>query len=56
MAGNVNALSDYQKNLPKLNLNFDVMSDNEVNEALSGLQDGTLIEFISNGQTYYVEY
>lgn len=56
VAGNVNALSDYQKNLPKLNLNFDIMSDNEVNEALSGLQDGTLIEFISNGQTYFVEY
>jgi len=25
-------------------------------DLLSALQEGTLIEFISNGQTYFVEY
>jgi hypothetical protein len=53
---NTNALSDSQKNLPRLNLDFDRMNENEIMDLLSSLQEGTLIEFISNGQTYFVEY
>ena len=53
---NTNALSDSQKNLPRLNLDFDRMDENEIMYLLGSLKEGTLIEFISNGQTYFVEY
>jgi len=53
---NTSALSDYQKNLPRISLDFDNMDDNQINQILSQMQEGTLIEFIQNGQTYFIEY
>lgn len=53
---NTSALSDYQKNLPRISLDFDNMDNNQINEILSQIQEGTLIEFIQNGQTYFIEY
>jgi len=32
------------------------MDDNQINQILSQMQEGTLIEFIQNGQTYFIEY
>ena len=56
--GNVESLSDYQNNLPKVKLNMDTMSNQEVVDVLTSIEEGTktMIEFISNGQTYFVEY
>ena len=56
VAVNSSALSDYQKNLPKVSMDFDTLTNEEVAEMLSGVEEGTIIEFKSNGQTYYVEY
>jgi hypothetical protein len=53
---NENALSNYQQGLPRVNLNFDTMSNNEVDSILSSVEQGTIIQFISNGQTYFVEF
>lgn len=53
---NTSALSDYQKNLPRVSLDFDNMDNNQISEILSQMQEGTLIEFIQNGQTYFIEY
>jgi len=53
---NENALSNYQQGLPRVNLNFDTMSNNEVSSILSSVEQGTIIQFISNGQTYFVEF
>lgn len=53
---NVDALSNYQKNLPRVEIDFDTLSDKEANEILSNVTQGTIIEFKTGGQTYFVEF
>lgn len=53
---NDDALSNYQKNLPRVSIDFDNMSDKEANEILSNVTQGTIIEFKTGGQTYFVEF
>ena len=52
---NENALSNYQKNLPRTTINFDTMSNEEANDILNSVTDTTILEFVSRGITYYVE-
>ena len=52
---NENTLSNYQKNLPRVTVNLDTMSDEEASNTLENIQGTTLVEFISKGITYYVE-
>tara|TARA_B100000900_G_scaffold384041_1_gene372526 strand:+ start:193 stop:1254 length:1062 start_codon:yes stop_codon:yes gene_type:complete len=53
---NADALSNYQKNLPRVEIDFDALSDKEANEILSNVTQGTIIEFKTGGQTYFVEF
>ena len=53
---NEDALSNYQKNLPRVEIDFDTLSDKEANEILSNITQGTIIEFKTSGQTYFVEF
>ena len=50
------SLSNYQKNLPRVSVDFDALSDAEANEILSNITEGTIIEFKTGGQTYFVEF
>lgn len=52
---NVDALSNYQKNLPRVFVDMDALSNEEANEILNNIEEGTIIEFKKNGQNYFVE-
>ena len=52
---NFDALSNYQKNLPRVFVDMDTLSNEEANKILDNIEEGTIIEFKKNGQNFFVE-